>query len=194
MRDDLGLILTPMMGNAPDLTRVRWAADTGCYSQPQKHTDDGYLNWLDRRPRGTCLFATAPDVVADAEATWDRSRRMLPQIRELGFNAALVVQNGIEYMDVRWDSFDAAFIGGSTEWKLSLTAWEFCQEARSRGKWVHWGRVNSLQRMWRARKANANSADGTYIAYAPDKLLPVVCRWLDRVNAQHLLPIGRGPM
>lgn len=184
MRDDLGLILTPMMGNRPDLTRVRWAADTGCYSQPQKHSDEGYLNWLDRLPRETNLFATAPDVVADAEATWERSKPMLPQIRELGFNAALVIQNGIEYMDVRWDSFDAAFIGGSTEWKLSLTCWEFCQEARARGKWVHWGRVNSLRRMWRARKAHAHSADGTYIAFAPDKLLPVVCRWLDRVNSQ----------
>lgn len=54
---------------------------------------------------------------------------------------------------------------------------------------VHWGRVNSLKRMWRARKAGANSADGTYITFAPDLLLPRVCRWLDKVNAQpRLIP------
>lgn len=187
MRSDLGLILTPMMGNNPDLTGTSWAADTGCFSQPERHSDEGYLDWLDRKPRKTCLFATAPDVVADAEATWERSKRMLPQIRELGFNAALVAQNGIEAMSVSWQSFDAVFIGGSTEWKLSLTAWEFCQEARSRGKWVHWGRVNSLRRMWRARKARADSADGTFIAFAPDLLLPRVERWLNVVNAQEVL-------
>lgn len=187
MRPDLGLILTPMMGNNPDLSKTRWAADTGCFSQPERHSDEGYLDWLDKKPRVTNLFATAPDVVGDAEATWERSKLMLPQIRELGFNAALVAQNGIEDMRVSWSSFDAVFIGGSTEWKLSLTAWEFCQEARSHGKWVHWGRVNSLRRMWRARKAKADSADGTYITVAPDILLPRVCAWLNRVNAQEVL-------
>lgn len=187
MRRDLGLILTPMMGNNPDLSATRWAADTGCFSQPERHSDEGYLDWLDKKPRETCLFATAPDVVADAEGTWERSKGMLPKIRELGFNAALVAQNGIEHMPVRWSSFDAVFIGGSTEWKLSQTAWEFCQEARAHGKWVHWGRVNSLRRMWRARKARADSADGTFIAFAPDILLPQVCKWLDRVNSQGVL-------
>lgn len=190
MRPDLGLMLTPMMGNNPDLSHVRWAADTGCFSQPEKHSDERYLDWLDKKPRNTNLFATAPDVVADAEATWERSRPMFPQIRELGFNAALVAQDGVESMPLSWSSFDAIFIGGSTEWKLSQTAHDFCQEARLRGKWVHWGRVNSMRRMWRARKARADSADGTYIAFAPDKLLPVVCRWLDRVNSQGILEVS----
>ena len=183
----LGVILTPMMGNNPDLTHVAWAADTGCFSQPAKYNDERYLDWLDRRPRKTCLFATAPDVVADAEATWALARPMLPQIRELGYPAALVAQDGIEFMDVRWDSFDALFIGGSTEWKLGPVAFEIGKEAKRRGKHLHWGRVNSLRRMFLARKATADSADGTYIAFAPDLLLPRVCRWLDRVNAQGVL-------
>ena len=183
----LGVILTPMMGNSPDLRCVAWAADTGCYAQPERHSDEGYLDWLDKRPRETCLFATGPDVVADAQATWERSRRMLPQIRELGYNAALVIQNGIEFMNVSWDSFDAVFIGGTTEWKLGLAAYEFGLEAKAHGKYLHWGRVNSLRRMFMARKAHADSADGTYIAFAPDLLLPRVCRWLDAVNAQAVL-------
>lgn len=187
MRRDLGFILTPMMGNAPDLTRVKWGADTGCFSQPEKHDDQRYLDWLDKRPRKTCLFATAPDVVGDAMATWERSRPMLPQIRELGFNAALVAQDGIESMSVRWDSFDVVFMGGSTEWKLGPVAFEFGLEAKAQGKHLHWGRVNSLRRLWRARKNHADSADGTYIAYGPDLLLPRVCRWLDAVNAQGVL-------
>lgn len=187
MRDDLGFILTPMMGNAPDLTKVTWAADTGCFSQPEKHSDEGYLTYLDRRPRETCLFATAPDVVADAEATWERSRPMLWRIRELGFNAALVAQDGIENMRIEWERFDTMFMGGTTEWKLGPVAYEIGIEAKRRGKHLHWGRVNSLRRLWRARKNHADSADGTYIAFAPDLLLPRVCKWLDAVNSQGVL-------
>lgn len=145
LRPDLGLMLTPMMGNAPDLTRVKWCADTGCFSQPEKHDDERYLNWLDRRPRETNVFATAPDVVADAQATWKRSQPMLWRIRELGYNAALVAQDGIEDMRLSWDSFDAIFIGGSTAWKLGPIAFDFGREARGRGKHVHWGRVNSVR-------------------------------------------------
>lgn len=187
MRRDLGVILTPMMGNRPDLSRCSWAADTSCFSQPERYSDNAYLDFLDRLPRETCLFATAPDVVGDAEATWQLAKGMLPQIRELGFKAALVAQNGMERMAVRWESFDALFIGGSTDWKLGPISWELGMEARAREKHLHWGRVNSLRRLWLARKARANSADGTYIAYGPDVLLPRVCRWLDRVNAQVVL-------
>jgi hypothetical protein len=112
---------------------------------------------------------------------------MLPQIRELGFNAALVIQNGIEFMGVRWDSFDAAFIGGTTEWKLGPEAWAFGMEAKRRGKHLHWGRVNSLRRLFLARKARADSCDGTYIAFAPDLLVPRMQRWVEMVNAQGVL-------
>lgn len=183
----MGYMLTPMMGNAPDLNVTPWAADTGCFSQPEKHDDQRYLDWLDKRPRHSNLFATAPDVVADAAATWERSKRMLPQIRELGFDASLVIQDGIEFMDVRWESFDAVFIGGSTQWKLGLAAYEFGIEAKRHGKHLHWGRVNSLRRLFLARKARADSCDGTYIAYAPDVLVPRMKRWVERVNAQGVL-------
>lgn len=186
-RQDLGVMITPMMGNRPNLTGTPWCADTGCFSQPQRHNDQRYLDFLDRFPRNTNLFATAPDVVADMAATWERSRPMLPQIRELGFNAALVAQDGMEYMDVRWSSFDALFIGGSDAWKLGPIAWELGMEAKAHGKHLHWGRVSSLRRMFMAHKARADSADGTYIAFGPDKLLPRVCRWLDAVNAQAVL-------
>ncbi len=180
-------MMTPMMGNNPDLSKTRWAADTGCFSQPQAFTLPRYLDWLDAKPRDTNLFATAPDVVPDAEATWERSKGVLPQIRELGFNAALVAQNGIEHMSIRWESFDALFIGGTTEWKLSETVYLLGIEARARGKWLHWGRVNSLRRLRMARRAHANSADGTYIKYAPDLLAPRMRGWAEMVGRQGVL-------
>lgn len=184
-RRDLGVMLTPAMGNNPDLSLMLWGADTGCFAKPEAYSEDDYFQFLDERLRQTNLFATAPDVVADADATWERSRAVLPLIRSLGFKAALVAQDGIERPD--WWAFDCLFIGGSTEWKLSEVAFDLSREAKRRGKWLHWGRVNSLRRLRMARLAHADSADGTYIKYAPDLLLPIVGRWLDHVNALGVL-------
>jgi hypothetical protein len=184
---NLGLMLTPMMGNNPDLSRIWWAADTGCFSQPAKHDNDYYLDWLDKKPRQTCLFATAPDKVADMEATYELAMPMLRELRELGFNACLVAQDGIEHSRIPWQSFDALFMGGSLPWKLGPVCYEIGIEAKLRGKYLHWGRVNSLRRLFRARKARADSADGTYVAYAPDLLLPRMQRWAAMVSAQRVL-------
>lgn len=181
-RPDLGLMLTPKMGNRPDLSVIPWAADTGCFAAPDEYDEGVYLAWLAARPRP--LFATAPDVVRNAAATWAKSADVLPKIRALGVPAALVAQDGIEDMAIDWDSFDALFVGGSDAWKLGPRAYEVGIEAKRRGKWLHWGRVNSARRMRQALKAGADSADGTFIAFGPERRFPEVLRWLDFVNAQ----------
>ena len=58
-----------------------------------------------------CLFATAPDVVGDAQATLRRAY-MLGWIRYAGLPAALVAQDGLEHLAIPWDDFDALFLGG----------------------------------------------------------------------------------
>ena len=78
-----------------------------------------------------------------------------------------VLQDGLD-RDVPWDEFDVLFIGGSTEWKLSERAYDFVAEAKSLGKWVHVGRVNSWRRYKAFSDAGADSCDGTFIAYGPD--------------------------
>lgn len=70
----LGLMLTPNMGNRPELPRHHtwWAADTGCYSRGEDFRLERYLRWLDttmRPHRWDCLFATAPDVVGGVHTT-----------------------------------------------------------------------------------------------------------------------------
>lgn len=184
----IGLMYTPNMSNRIDiLDRVCvWAADTGCYSRGYDFDLDAYLRWLDeRRPYADrCLFATAPDVVGDAQSTWARSAGVLPLLREMGYRAALVAQDGIEDMAVDWQAFDVLFVGGSTEWKLSRHAYELVQEARGRGKWVHVGRVNSRRRLQLVTAWGADSADGTYVAFGPDVNLPALTNWLTEVNSQ----------
>lgn len=184
----LGVMLTPMMGNHLP-PGVVWAADTGCFAAPHRHDDERYLRWLGVRSYAVdrCLFATAPDVVGDAEATLDRSLLMLARIREVGYRAALVAQDGLESLPVPWDAFDALFVGGTTNWKLSEAAYALVAEAKARGKWCHQGRCNSGRRLRAAAVGGYDSADGTFLAFGPDKNLPRVLRWLGELERQPCL-------
>lgn len=179
-RPDTGLMLTPAMGNNPNLRRTIWAADTGCYAHPERFDADAYLRWLDKRPRKLCLFATAPDRVGDAESTLDIAVPFLPRIRALGYRAALVAQDGLErlHRNIPWDDFDCLFVGGTTAWKLSEVAYQLAREADERGKWVHLGRVNSWRRLKAATVSGYDSADGTFIKFGPYELLPRVMSWV----------------
>jgi hypothetical protein len=170
-----------------------WAADNGCFTNPDLDEKD-YLKWLkelaDFRTENNegiqqnCLFAVAPDVVADAKATIERSAPVLPLIRKIGYEAAFVAQDGQESLTLNWDSFDCLFIGGSTEWKCSDASFYLIREAVKKGKWVHVGRVNSMRRILWARFAGAHSTDGTTLAFAPDRKLLEIEKWLELIKYQ----------
>lgn len=188
-RADLGVLITPHMGNRPEwLPFVDWAADNGMFSQPETFTIERYLGWLGtmERWRPRCLFATAPDVVGDAVATWELAEPTFELIRTAGYPVALVAQDGLEAMmqSLDWNRFDALFIGGSTKWKLSKWARMAAAEARKRGKHVHMGRVNSYRRLRLAKDWLCKSADGTFLRMAPDQNFPRMTRWLDRLKDQ----------
>lgn len=170
----IGQLCTPDSGNKV-VPGALWAADNACFAG--NFDEDRWLRWLDRQPRENCLFAVAPDVVGDAVATWERSAPWLPRLRAMGYQAALVAQDGIELLAVEWGSFDVLFIGGSTGWKLSHHAFTVAEEARRHGKWVHCGRINSAKR-YRAWAPFADSCDGTYLAFGPDTNLPKLLSWL----------------
>ena len=191
-RPDTGYMLTPMNDSGGRAMKgTLWAADTGCFLHPEQYTDESYLAWLKSRSeyRSRCLFATAPDVVGDAVATMEKSLPMFPLLRAEGYRAALVAQDGLEDLDIPWDSFDCLFMGGSTAWKLSETAYQLAYEADARGKWVHQGRVNSWKRLKAAAVSGYDSADGTYLVFAPDLLLPKLNGWLDVLNTQMMMDL-----
>lgn len=192
MRSDLGVIVTPHMGNKVDLLATRWGADNGCFAKPELFNLAEYLAWIGHRryARHTCLFVTAPDVVGDAVATWERSLPVFDQIRFLGFPAALVAQDGIENTAVDWDAFDVLFLGGSTRWKLSHHAKVLTAQAKAHGKHVHMGRVNSLLRLKTAAMWGCDSADGTFLAFGPDKNVPRLLSWLDSLHREPVLNFG----
>lgn len=181
----VGYIDTPAQG-AVRPPGVEWCADNGAYSD--RFDEVVWWRWLQiHAPEaGSCWFATAPDVVGDAAATLQRSAPWLPRIRELGFPAAFVAQDGQENLPVPWNDFDVLFIGGRKtpdprdEWKRGPHARRLVAEAVSRGKRVHFGRINS-GRMYRYVEAvGGHSCDGTYVIYGPDKNVPKLLTWVDQ--------------
>lgn len=183
-RGQLGMITTPDQRNRIEPSWC-WIADNGCFGKGYPG-DDRWLEWLaDRADQADrCQFATAPDVLGDAAATLKRSAPFLPVIREMGYPAALVAQDGLEDESVPWDTFDVLFIGGSTEWKLSPAVSRLVAEAAQHGIPAHLGRVNSRKRLRYAQSIGCTSVDGTYLVFGPDVNLPKLLRWLDELDSQ----------
>lgn len=181
----IGLLNTPKNGYNLDGVAV-WAMDNGCYTSTYPG-DEKYLALLERLAdhRDRCLFVAAPDVVGDGAATLAVLQPMASYIRALGWPVALVGQDGMENMTVPWDDVDWLFVGGSTEWKLGEGAETLIRQAQTHGKRIHVGRVNSHVRFKHFRALGCDSADGTFVAFAPDINVPKVRRWI----ADHTHPL-----
>ena len=182
----IGALLTPFsQRNAPS-DQWLWAADNGCFAS--KWDEATWFRWLQSKDQAsTALFATVPDVVADHEATVCRWRKYVRQVKELGFKAAFVLQDGATPKTIPFDQMDALFIGGSTEYKLSEAAQRIVTIAKMENKWVHMGRVNSQRRMQLAFDWGCDSVDGTYLAFAPDGNTPRLIRMLNEATQPNLL-------
>lgn len=197
-----------------------WAADNGCFSQGDAFDLEAYLEWLraNQDLASSCLFATAPDVVGDMLRTWARSIDVLERIRALGFPAALVAQNGLRYDHatdslqicrddrdpstwtgiVPWESFDVLFIGGDDRFKLSLVRQHsLIAAAKAHAKHVHVGRVNSYTRLQQCEWFGADTADGTFLAFAgrsaagQEAAVQRLTSWLDELWSFHPVEVER---
>jgi len=176
---EIGLMCQPA-SNRPQPGWI-WAADNGCFSATWDA--DKWLRWLTRpHPRSGCLFAVVPDVVADHAATLERWHQWAPTVAALRYPVAFVAQNGCTPDDIP-EGADTVFIGGDTDWKLSEDAHAVAAAARATGRWVHLGRANSLRRLatWRDL---ADSADGTFLTYAPAAQAPIVKGWTRRLRSE----------
>jgi len=187
----IGCMTTPAQGNRiPD--GARWAADNGKFGKGWPGPEAWYL-WLASKRTGIaddCLFAVAPDRPFDAAGTLAESLPWLPEIRQLGLPAAFAAQNGCEHDLIPWDELDVLFLAGDTEWKTGPVAERLSREAKDRGKAVHMGRVNSLKRLRIAEWFGADTADGTYVAFAPTRNLANVLDWADQLRQRPSLMDG----
>lgn len=162
-----GIISTPSRWSKRITPGRWWCADNEAFT---KKFDEGrFFDWLAimRHYQPTCLFVVCPDVVADPIETRRLFDFYSPKIRELGYRVAFSCQDGQE--NLSFPDFDALFVGGSTEWKLSTAADDCIRYAQSIGKWVHVGRVNSQRRIRHFQQINVDSVDGTSVCFAPNK-------------------------
>ena len=213
---DVGLMLQPRSHLEEAVLAYRlWAADNGCFAQGESFEADAWWRWVCSLPdsptrfgcRGSayesrlmvrgvdtvapfgCLFVVAPDVVGDARATWERSAPWLAKVRKAGYPVALVAQDGAEEHAAMWDeidAWDALFIGGTDDWKLSSWARAVAHEAHLSAKWVHVGRVNSWRRLSRLAAWDVDSVDGTYLRFGPTVNGRTLHQWLDRLATPSL--------
>jgi hypothetical protein len=183
-RPEFGFMVTPRMGHILPATQV-WAADTACYTEGDTFNLVRYLQWLERRPAASCLFATCPDVVGDWKATLERSWKVPIRLRMLGYKPAIVAQDGATPDTVPWDDIDALFIGGTTEWKMEdPVVIALLDEAGRRGKWKHLGRINSGDKMIIAATRGCDSVDGTFLTFGKDLNMGRLLGWMELVNRQ----------
>lgn len=170
-----GLMAQPRSYSADVIARWPvWAADNGCFAAAW--APDVWLRWLravEHIPGRA--FSVVPDVVGDHAATramWETWHELVTPPR------AFVAQDGCTVDGVPWATLDVVFIGGSTGWKLGPAARLIVDEAVRRSVPVHMGRVNSETRLRMAQEWGVASADGTFLAFAPDANRRRLLRWL----------------
>lgn len=132
-------------------------------------------------------WITVPDLVGNAKITlemfYDWSVR--PELKYMPL--ALCAQDGLENMEVPWDSFECLFIGGTTRFKLSQHAEKLGKEALRRGKMLHMGRVNSDKRLKYAYEIGCHSVDGTSYSQYNEKYLLHALRYIEKLGKQLIM-------
>lgn len=180
----LGHLLTPSNRNSVSsllATGLAWACDNGAFSGFDPARFRRLLQRASGQPR--LLWIVCPDVVADARGTLVLFDQWANEVATAG-PVAFVGQDGAEGLELPWDRFDCLFIGGSTEWKLSESAADVAAEAKTRGKWLHMGRVNSRRRMETAADLGCDSIDGSSASMFGDKYIHKYALWMEQIESQ----------
>lgn len=137
---------------------IPYGLDNGCFQRFERAAWERLLDDADNdRP----VFVTLPDVVGDAQRTAELFEAFWSRTQELP--RALVLQDGIERVQIPWSDIVAVFIGGSDRFKTSPEAFAAAKAAKMLGKWVHVGRVNTAGRV-NAWLGIADSCDGSGVA------------------------------
>jgi hypothetical protein len=154
---DFWQLRTPLTSNA--ISDAPYGLDNGCFKRFDQKTWERMLDecFEIKMPKFVCL----PDIVGNAQRTIELFKEF--ELRTNGLPRALVLQDGINHVTIDWSKVSAVFVGGSDAFKISPDALQTCKAAKMLGKWVHVGRVNTVERL-----ANwidiADSIDGSGIS------------------------------
>jgi hypothetical protein len=148
-----------------------YAIDNGCFTSFNRVQWERLLG-QSRNTLNKPLFVTVPDVVGSARRTLELFPCFMDSM--CGFDKCLVMQDGIEDLEIPWSKLDAIFIGGTDKFKESDNAKACCKAAKMLNKWVHVGRVNTPGRV-KAFAGLADSIDGSGISRFDHMLEAVLC-------------------
>jgi hypothetical protein len=158
-----GMMIGPVN---PKKSALRYAVDNGAYpawAKKKPWSEAKFLKMLDRvqtferKPDFICC----PDIVAAGPASLDFSMAWRDQLPK-DWPVYLAVQDGMTPCGVLavLDRFAGIFVGGTQTWKRN-TSPLWARLARSEGKQLHVGRINSLQGAFvQAKVVKADSFDG----------------------------------
>lgn len=159
---DFGQLRTPGTNYALiDDPKVEWAADNFFYTDQDVEAWLRFIDRFDENRQRRPLFVTLPDMPFDAMRTLELFQHFKKRTNELP--RALVLQDGIERVQIPWDDIKAVFIGGSDRFKYSPEAIRAAKTAKALGKHVHVGRVNTAARV-RNWLSLADTIDGSGIS------------------------------
>ncbi len=188
----VGTLVTPRNGALRQAMRLWeshgcwWAADNDAFSGFDPKAYRRMLDGIAGLPG--CLFVTVPDLVGTSVGTYYRWLDWAWPVEEAAQQPlAFVIQDHNQHTIVPWGEFDALFVGGTTEWKLSRHCAALVREAKARGKHVHYGRANSERRYRVAHDLGAGSVDGTNVCRFPDAHLPRFLRLLRKLDQERPL-------
>jgi len=153
---DFWQLRTPLTKYA--LAGVPYGLDNGCFKRFEKRT---WLRLLEEARSNPPKFVCLPDIVGDARRTLELFGMF--QEQTIGLPRCLVLQDGIGDHSIDWYGLEAVFVGGSDNFKVSQEAMAACKAAKMLGKWVHVGRVNTVQRL-KVWMDVADSIDGSGIS------------------------------
>ena len=140
----------------------QFAVDNGAFTQ---FSERRYRRILDRNEVKTdrCKFVTVPDIVGSGRRTLEIFRHRDRWISS-DLKIALVIQNGMEDLDIPWSDLQAIFIGGIDPYKSSKSVADIVKTALILKKHVHVGRVNTATRFDYFSELGADTCDGSGVA------------------------------
>lgn len=156
----LGQLVTPLTGYA--CWDGVFGVDNGAYSGFPEESFKRLLIRLDGR-KDDCLFVSCPDIVGAGQRSLELFKRRRLWIPD-GWRVALVIQDGMEDLEIPWEDLDAIFLGGGDPWKDSKAAADIVKTATIFKKWKHVGRVNTPKRFDHFAELGADSCDGSGVA------------------------------
>ncbi len=179
----LGFLVTTKTGYTPPrvfaVTKV-WGMDNDCIDGLDRPRFEKTLRMWHGVSPGP-LWVNAPDVVGDAKQTQERFEEWEPILHKMGFPVAFTLQDGQTPDRMPWSRLEAVFVGGSTKFKLGYEAYQLCQEAKARGKLIHFGRVNTKCRMEIVLRFGADTIDGSGFSRWKSRITGGV-QWIKRAK------------